>query len=267
MVKTHKISISQACNNIGLSRSSYYYSLKTKNDTEVIEAINSVIDKHPRYGFYNLFKRLRRKGFEFNHKKVYRVYRALGLNIRRKTKRRLPERIKQPLVSPLYPNELWSMDYMSDTLWSGKGYRVLNIIDEFNREFLEVEIDSSLPSSRVIDTLQRACEYRGYPKAIRVDNGPEFISNKLEEWCEENNIELQFIEPGKPTQNSRVERFNGTLRRELLDAYIFRTLKEARETIEWWMSDYNRDRSHSSLGDLSPLEYLEKYNHKHKESA
>ena len=154
----------------------------------------------------------------------------------------------------------WSMDFMSDSLYSGRRYRLLNVIDEFNRELLDVAVDTSLPAVRVIKTLERICEWRGRPKAIRVDNGPEFISHKLEAWCSLCKIDLQFNRPGTPTDNARIERFNGSFRRELLDAYIFNSLSEVRMMAEEWMIDYNTERSHDSLDKLTPIEFLERYN-------
>ena len=152
------------------------------------------------------------------------------------------------------------MDFMSDSLYNGSKYRILNIIDEFNRELIEFEISNSLPSSKVIQTLQRAIDFRGKPKSIRVDNGPEFISHKLEIYCYIHNIELKFIQPGKPTQNSRVERFNGSMRREFFNAYIFDSLDEVKSQAKEWIYDYNNYRPHSFLNNLSPIKFLNVYN-------
>lgn len=182
-------------------------------------------------------------------------------------KKRLPERIKTPLQELGSPNLVWSMDFMRDTLWTGRRYRLLNVIDEFNRELLDIEIDNSLPSVRVIRTLERICEWRGYPRVIRLDNGLEFISTKLELWCKDHNIILDFIRPGKPTENSRVERYNGSFRCELLDCYVFRTLNEVREKSHEWILDYNYHRPHESLEDLSPIQFLERHNQSKKLSA
>lgn len=255
-----QVSITKACEIIALSKSSYYYEKKPKDDTEVIDAINKLIDKHPRNGFWLIFNRLRKLEHPWNHKRVYRVYKALGLNFKKRTKKRIPKRIKQPLQDLCEPNEQWSMDFMSDTLYSGKRYRILNIMDEFNRELIEFEVGVSLPSVKVIQALQRAIDFRGKPQSIRVDNGPEFISHKLEIWCYIHSIELKFIQPGCPTQNSRVERFNGSMRREFFDAYLFYTLDEVKIMAGVWIDDYNNHRPHAVLGKLSPIEYLDKYN-------
>lgn len=148
------------------------------------------------------------------------------------------------------------MDFMSDTLWNGRRCRLFNVIDEFNRELFDIEVDTSLPARRVIETLARICEWRGTPNVIRVDNGPGFISTKLELWCEQHNIMLDFIRPGKPTKNARVERFNGSSRREMLDCYVFSSLSEVRKKTEELMIDYNYHRLHDALEDLSPIQFF-----------
>jgi putative transposase len=179
----------------------------------------------------------------------------LHLYIRRRVKRRLPQRVKEPLSVPEKLNESWSMDFLSDNLVDGRGFRILNVIDDYNRESLAIEIDTSLPSQRVIRVLERLIEMREKPGRIRVDNGPEFISGRLASFCEQNGITLKFIQPGKPVQNAFVERNNGSLRKELLDAYLFYSLPEVRQMAEEWQNDYNSSRPHQSLGFVPPLEY------------
>ena len=144
---------------------------------------------------------------------------------------------------------------MSDSLWDGRKYRLLNIVDDYNREVLHIEADTSLPTTRLIRCLEYLQEFRGLPKLIRVDNGPEFISSKLDIWCKEHGIELRFIQPGKPMQNAYVERCNGNIRKELLNAYVFESLSEVREKAEEWRQDYNCSRPHASLGFVPPAEY------------
>lgn len=183
----------------------------------------------------------------------------MHLNIRRKAKRRLPERVKQPLTIPDAPNQMWSIDFMSDSLADGRKFRLLNIIDDFNRESLVIEADTSLPSLRVIRALNKLIEKRGKPANIRTDNGPEFISNQLQQWCQENQITLHYIQPGRPMQNAYIERKNGSLRRELLNAYLFNSLAEVRIMVEEWRIDYNTERPHKSLGYRSPLVYLDQW--------
>lgn len=239
MVTDKQMSVRQACKIVDLPRSVYRYKKVPKNDSILMDALEELVKKHPTIGFWKCHYRLRRKGYTCNHKRLYRVYRLLKLNIRRKVKRRLPERVKQPLIVPDALNQGWSMDFMSDSLVDGRRFRLLNIIDDYNRESLWIEVDTSLPSLRVIRVLDRLVEMRGKPLRIRVDNGPEFVSDKLQLWCEESNIQLLFIQPGKPVQNAFIERNNGSLRRELLDAYHFFTLQEVRLMAEEWRQDYN----------------------------
>ena len=185
----------------------------------------------------------------------------MKLNIRRRAKKRLPERVKQQLSVPDQPNQVWSVDFMSDTLVDGRRFRLFNVMDDFNRESLAIEVDTSLPSLRVIRVLEKLIKQRGKPANIRCDNGPEFISHKLEEWCshEDRRITIQFIQPGKPTQNAYIERKNGSIRRELLNAYLFYSLADVRLLSEAWRVDYNTERPHKSLGYLSPVTFVEQH--------
>lgn len=256
MQDVHQLSQRQACKVVKLPRSSFAYSKVGRiKDDPIIEALTFLVDKHPSIGFWKCFHRLRRAGHLWNHKRVYRVYINMKLNIRRRAKKRLPSRVKQPLLQPSTANQVWSMDFMQDSLWNGRKYRLLNIMDDFNREVLSIDVDTSLPSTRVIRALEWLKEDRGMPKAIRVDNGPEFVSNKLGMWCIKNHVELRFIQPGKPTQNAFIERLNGSLRREVLNAHAFIDLNQAREILQQWMLDYNYNRPHQALGNKTPIEY------------
>lgn len=242
---------------MGLNRSNYFYKPKRKDDTEVIQELTVLTGKHVTIGFWQCYYRIRRKGLIWNHKKVYRIYTSMRLNIRRRAKKRLPARVKSPLFVPNSINQVWSIDFMSDSLWDGRKFRLLNIIDDYNREILTMEADTSLPASRVIRALEMLRELRGLPSKIRMDNGPEFISHKLEEWAKENGVDLLFIQPGEPTQNAYIERCNGSIRRELLNAYIFNSLNEVREKTEEWMTDYNYHRPHQALSFKSPADLLQ----------
>lgn len=254
-VKTEAaISTVRACRIVGLSTSAAYYKSR-KDDSEVIAKLQSLAEKHPTRGFGVYYGRIRNEGLKWNHKRVKRVYDLLKLNIRRKHKRRLPNREKVALEQPDSINKKWSMDFMSDALTDGRKFRTFNLIDDFNREVLAVEADTSLPAKRVVRVLERVIWERGKPQSIRVDNGPEFISNTLDTFCKENSIQLQFIKPGKPMQNGYVERFNRTYREDVLDAYLFHNLRQVRELSEEWMNDYNAFHPHQSLGGLSPLGY------------
>lgn len=221
------------------------------------DVLTDLTIKHVAIGFWQSCYRIWDKGYTWNHKRIYRVYSGMKLNIRRRAKRRLPERVKLPLSVPTTPNQVWSIDFMSDSLSDGRKFRLFNVIDDFNRESLAIEADTSLPSLRVIRVLENLIAQRGKPANIRCDNGPEFISHKLEQWCSEKQrqITLQFIQPGRPMQNAYIERQNGSIRRELLNAYIFYNLKEVREMCQKWRIDYNTERPHKSLGYLSPLNY------------
>ena len=256
-MSVHRISCRQACRMVKQPRSTYLYQPIPKDDQALIEAFNQLVEKHPAIGFWQSYYRLRRSGFADNHKRMYRVYTQLKLNIRRRYRKRLPARVKQALFQPQTINQVWSVDFMSDSLWDGRRFRLLNVIDDYNREVLAIEADLSLPTQRLIRLLERLKEYRGLPRMIRVDNGPEFISHKLDQWCKDHKIDLLFIQPGKPQQNGFIERCNGNIRRELLNAYVFKTLDEVRLKAEEYMVDYNYHRPHKALNYRAPADLLE----------
>lgn len=212
-------------------------------------------EEKPTRGFGHYYGLIRNEGILWNHKRVKRVYNKLKLNIRRKKKRRIPARIKQPLLNTMKINQTWSMDFMHDALESGRKVKVLNIIDDFNREVLDIEIASSITGHRVAEVLSRIIDWRGAPDEIRVDNGPEFISSALVSFCESRDIKLRHIQPGKPVQNAFIERFNRTYREDVLDAYIFSNVKELKLITEEWVEDYNNNYPHQSLNGKSPKQY------------
>lgn len=249
----------RACKLIGISRTTCQYKAKQKDDSELQMALTTLTDKHAAIGYWQCCYRLWNKGYPWNHKRIYRVYTDMKLNIRRRAKKRLPDRIKQPLLVAAAPNETWSIDFMCDSLTDGRKFRLLNIIDDFNRESLAIEVDTSLPALRVIRVLDTLITQRGKPANIRTDNGPEFISHRLQQWCEDNAITLQYIQPGRPMQNAYIERKNGSIRRELLNTYLFYSLAEVRTMSAEWRMDYNTERPHKSLGYLSPLKYAEQF--------
>lgn len=257
-MQTHAVSLRRACRVVGLSDSVYRYRPDANKDDALIATLQAVSERYPAYGFSKLLKVMRRQGHLWNHKRIHRVYCELKLNKRRKGKKRLPNRNPAPLAVPATLNQCWSMDFMSDALMCGRRFRTFNVVDDFNREVLAIDVDLSLPAQRVIRVLERIVAWRGLPAKLRMDNGPEFISSTLADWAEQHEIELEFIKPGKPTQNSYVERFNKTYRTEILDMYAFKTLNEVRERTEDWMREYNEERPHDSLGDLTPWEYLAK---------
>lgn len=238
---------------LSLPRSQFYYSSK-RDDGNVIEALQELAFKHPSYGFRKLFAYLRRAGHIWNHKKVYRVYKLLKLNKKRRGKRRLPSRVKQPLVQQSSINQSWSMDFMSDSMVGNRKFRTFNVMDDYSREILAIEVDTSLSSKRIIRTLEQVIEHRGKPQSIRADNGPEFTSKDMELWCCQKQIRLQFIQPGKPMQNGYIERFNRLYREAVLDAYLFFDLDEVKTLTQQWMEEYNYKRPHESLHNMTPVE-------------
>ena len=251
-----RVSERLACRVMALGRSVYRYQPQPNRDGEVIKLLLELAHGRPEQGFPKLFKRLRRLGHGWNHKRVYRVYCSLKLNKRRRGKRRLPNRNPAPLSVSQTMNECWSADFMSDALWCGHRFRTFNVVDDFNRELLAIEIDFNLPAARVVRTLERIAAGRGYPLKLRLDNGPELISVKLAEWAEQHGVTLEFIKPGRPMQNGFIERFNRSYREAVLDMFVFQNLDEVREQTEKWLKEYNEERPHDALGDLTPREYL-----------
>lgn len=253
--------INKACHLIHVSRSSLTYK-SIKNDKDVIDKLNNLAELFPREGFWKCYNRLRNKGEIINHKRLHRVYQLLGLPLRRKGKKRLPERVKQPLMVPESFTNSWSIDFMSDALIGGRKFRSFNVIDDYNREVLFIEIDYSIKSSRVLWVLRHLVARYKKPKQIRMDNGPEFIAKLAQEWSQMMGIDFQYIQPGKPMQNAYIERFNKSYRQGVLDCYLFDSLDEVREITEKWVEDYNHFRPHDSLGGISPVMYRTKENNK-----
>jgi len=256
MIEERQLSTRRAFQAVSLSRNRLYYRLVERDDGELIEAIRALVEKEPAWGQDKVIARLKADGRRWNAKRIRRVYLALKLNLRRRGRRRLPDRVKKPLVVPSRPNECWSADFMSDALYNGRRFRTFNVIDDFNREALHIEVDFSLPGGRVARLLEAIVQARGAaPLRLRLDNGPEMISAELARWAQRRGVELQFIQPGKPAQNAYIERFNRTYRTEVLDAYLFETLDEVRAITEDWIVRYNNGRPHDSLGGLTPAAF------------
>lgn len=232
---------------------SYFYYGSVKDDGAVEEAIRKAAEHEE--GFWKIYKVLRREGRPWNHKKVYRVYKAMHYEKRSRLRKRLPARVKRPHEIPKEPFVTWSMDFVSDMLECGRKFRVLNVLDDSDRVAVAQEVSMSFPARRVIKALEKVIWLQGKPRNIRCDNGPEFIAKEFQEWCAGNEIRLLYTQPGCPTQNGLIERFNGSYRRSVLDAYIFRTLGDVREKTDAWMCYYNGKRPHESLNDMTPLEY------------
>jgi putative transposase len=258
LVQEHGLAVRRACQAVRLSRAAYYRPRPSQleRDTDVVTALNEIVARHTRWGFWKCFHRLRRAGHRWNHKRVHRVYCALRLNLPRRSKRRVPTRLRHPLVAPTRLNDTWALDFMSDALYDGRRFRTFNVLDEGNREALAIEIGTSIPSARVIRVLDDLIQMYGRPARVRVDNGPELTADAFVEWCTALGISIDYIQPGKPDQNAFIERFNRSYREEVLDAYLFETLDQVREITDAWLEIYNTERPHESLGQVPPLTFL-----------
>ncbi len=250
----HQLSERSACRLVGYSRSSFRRtSLRAKADKPLRERLLELATERPRYGYRRLHVFLKREGWKINRKRVYRVYRELGLAVRRKKRKRVAQANRLPRVVPIGPDIQWSLDFMRDTLASGRVFRTLNVVDDATRECLAIEVDTSLSGRRVGRVLDAIARERGrYPSRIVLDNGPECTSRALDEWAYQRGVTLAFIRPGKPVENCFVESFNGKFRDECLNLHWFLGLDDARRRIETWRHDFNYVRPHSTLGGESP---------------
>jgi putative transposase len=248
------VSIALACRSFEISETCYRYSAVLSDENEEIaDWLERLTANKRTWGFGLCFLYLRNvQGYGWNHKRVYRIYCELELNLRIKPKKRLKRDKPEPLAVPDLPNDTWSMDFMADQLADGRSIRTLNVLDDFNREGLCIEVDFSLPAERVVRSLNQIIEWRGKPKTIRVDNGPEYISGKLVEWAEKHGVRLEHIQPGKPQQNAYIERYNRTVRGEWLSQYIFETIEEAQDQATEWLWTYNNERPNMGIGGITP---------------
>lgn len=243
----------RVCGLMGIAMSSYRYRTK-RSDEPLRTRLVELAREKPRFGYRRLHVLLRRSGEQVNHKRLHRVYREAGLAIRRK-KRKHCKREGKPLVARTAANQEWALDFVHDAVECGRTIRVLSAVDAYTRECLALEVDTSFASRRVTRVLEAICAERGVPQAIRCDNGPELTSRHFLAWCIERQIELVHIQPGKPTQNARIESFHGRLREECLAVSWFQNLFDARRKIAAWRKQYNEERPHSSLGYLTPKEF------------
>jgi putative transposase len=250
-----ELSERRACGLAGLGRSSYRYQRRECDASGLEERLKKLAVERRGYGYRRLAVLLRRAGEVVNHKRVDRLYREAGLSVRRRKRKRIGAVERQSLALPTHTNQRWSMDFVSDGLGDGRKFRSLNIVDDYSRECVAAEVDTSIPGGRVVRVLERLGELRGLPQVLVTDNGPEFAGQALDIWAYERGVKLHFIDPGKPIQNAFIESFNGKMRDECLNEHWFRTLSEARQTIEAWRKDYNEVRPHSSLGNRTPQEF------------
>lgn len=255
-LKEFQFSERQACKIISLSRSTFQYKPLPDKNIWLRERLKELASQRRRFGSPRLHVLLRREGKIVNHKRVERIYREEGLSLRKRKKKRQTAALRIVLPTPMEPNKRWSMDFVSDQLSDGRKFRSLTIVDDCSRESPAIEVDTSLPGKRVTRVLDRLAETRGLPDAIVVDNGPEFSGSELDSWAHARGVKLCFIRPGKPVENAYIESFNGKFRDECLNEHWFTSLKDAQEKIEVWRKDYNRNRPHSSLGNLSPEEFV-----------
>jgi putative transposase len=252
---TTPISLRRACGLMHISTSVVRYQAQPDGNGELRGRIEALAAERRRFGYRRIHVLLRREGWPVNVKRVHRLYRAADLSVRKRRRKRIgPTERSMPLLAHAV-NQAWSMDFVHDGLSDGRRIRCLAIVDDFSKESVAIEVDTSLSGNRVARVLDQLAAQRGLPPVIRVDNGPEFTSLALDAWAYRNRVRLAFIQPGKPTQNAYIESFNGRFRDECLNDNWFSTLHEAKVRIAAWRKDYNHSRPHSALGYLTPAEF------------
>jgi putative transposase len=240
---------------VGVARSTVRYRARRIDPEALCTRLRALAAERPRAGYRTLWRCVRREGFAVNHKRVHRLYRREGLALRRRDRKKRTREAREPIAAPTRLNQRWSMDFMRDTLASGRAFRTFNVVDDLSRESRAIEIDHSLPGLRVVRTLDAIAAVHGYPDEIVCDNGPEFTGRALDQWAYQHGVRLRFIEPGRPVQNAIVESFNGRVRDECLNQHWFLDLADARRIIAAWRQDYNTRRPHSALGGRTPEEF------------
>lgn len=257
-VQHRGMSIRIACAAFGISNTCYRYQAKcSAENAKIADLLLGLTQSQRNWGFGLCFLYLRNvKGYPWNHKRVYRIYRELELNLRIKPRKRIVRETPQPLAVPETINQYWSMDFMHDQLADGRCFRLFNLIDDFNREGLAIEIDLSLPSVRVIRALQQVIEWRGKPQTIRCDNGPEYISDAFLSWAKSEGITIAHIQPGNPQQNAYIERYNRTVRYDWLQQHLFESIAEVQDFATQWLWTYNNERPHRALQGKTPKQKL-----------
>lgn len=261
LVEVHARPLCRSCKCVGLSRAAWYAPPLewTVRDAAVIAALTRLVEGWPNRGFWKCFGILQRERKRWNHKRVHRVYKAMELNLRRAARRRLPKRVRARLYVPSAPDTVWSADFMSDALACGRRLRTFNVVDDFNREALHIEVDTSITSFRLVRIFEQLKRDHGLPQILRTDNGPEFLGEAFVQWAKDNGMAIQYIQPGKPNQNAYIERFNRTFREEILDPYLFLKIDDLRQAAYWWMIEYNERRPHDSLGGKTPSEFRQQH--------
>jgi putative transposase len=248
------VSIRTACGAIGFDRSTFHYKSRRADQAAVEKRIKEICETRVRYGYRRVHVLLDREGWGINIKKVYRIYRELGMQLRNKTpKRRVKAKLRDDRAEAVGPNDVWAMDFVHDQLATGKKLRVLTVVDTFSRYVPVLDARFSYRGEDVVATLDRVCRRSGYPKTIRVDQGSEFISRDMDLWAYQRGVTLDFSRPGKPTDNAFIEAFNGRFRAECLNAHWFLTLADAAEKLETWRKYYNEERPHSAIGNKAPI--------------
>jgi putative transposase len=257
-VAQRSVSIRLACETFVISETCYRYQPRlSAENAQIADWLIRLTSDQRNWGFGLCYLYLRNvKGFGWNHKRVYRIYRELELNLRIKPRKRLVREKPEPLAVPQAINQCWSMDFMHDQLSDGRSFRLLNVIDDFNREGLGIEVDFSLPAERTIRVLSQIIEWRGKPLMIRCDNGPEYISATLCAWAQKHGIKLTYIQPGNPQQNAYIERYNRTVRYDWLAHYLFDSIDEVQRFATRWLWSYNHERPNMALGGITPQQKL-----------
>jgi putative transposase len=241
---------------VDLSRTAYGYQPRREDDSVLRNRLREIAGQRKRFGSPRLHIMLKREHQVVNHKRTERIYREEGLALRRKRRRKGAAGARIIIPAPVRPNQKWSMDFVTDSIVTGRKFRALTIVDDYSRECPAIEVDTSLGGRRVVSVLERLEQIRGLPEVITLDNGPEFAGKALDEWAYRKGVKLNFIHPGKPVENAFIESFNGRFRDECLNTNWFMSLKHASEVIEEWRKDYNIVRPHSSLDGLSPQEFI-----------
>ena len=260
LMTAYDFGVTRACGLVQISRSLHRYCRRRPDRPGLRERIEEIAALKRRYGYRRVYLRLRREGWLVNRKHVYRIYRDAGLAVRRRKRKRIGLVERKPLPKPAAANISWSMDFVSDGVADGRRIRCLNVVDDCTRECVAIEVDTSITGTRVKAVMERLADTRGFPRSITVDHGPEFEGQVLDAWAYQSNVTLSFIRPGKPNENAYIESFNGKFRDECLNELWFITMAQARRTIEDWRIEYNTERQHSSLGDLTPEEHKRIFN-------